>query len=218
MIPPKVGGLRGSLATLNIKAKFFTTGLGNMGIFDDFSRFLETRLEEFLRNNPHLELQALIEQLKEQEQDTRSLIQELEGQKKGLEDEILALAQDIQTWHTRIEKAKKAQRLDLAQAAQEREAALLRQGNQVWGQMEGVKKRLIQSQELLQQIQQRQKEVQIKAEQAKTSQTTTNSDTVGWNQGANYKTYNRAADPLEATFHDWELEDELKEMKRNLGR
>ena len=194
-----------------------------MGIFDDFSRFLETRLEEFLRNNPHLELQALVEQLKEQEQDTRSLIRELEGQKKRLEDEILALAQDIQTWHARIEKAKKAQRLDLAQAAQEREAALLRQGNQVWGQMEGVKKRLIQSQELLQQIQQRQKEVQFKAEQmktekAKTAQTTTNSDTVGWNQGANYKTYSRAADPLEATFHDWELEDELKEMKRNLGR
>lgn len=194
-----------------------------MGIFDDFSRFLETRLEEFLRNNPHLELQALVEQLKEQEQDTRSLIRELESQKKRLEDEILALAQDIQTWHARIEKAKKAQRLDLAQAAQEREAALLRQGNQVWGQMEGAKKRLIQSQELLQQIQQRQKEVQIKAEQmktekAKTAQTTTNSDTVGWNQGANYKTYSRAADPLEATFHDWELEDELKEMKRNLGR
>ena len=194
-----------------------------MGIFDDFSRFLETRLEEFLRNNPHLELQALVEQLKEQEQDTRSLIQELEGQKKRLEDEILALAQDIQTWHARIGKAKKAQRMDLAQAAQEREAALLRQGNQIWGQMEGVKKRLIQSQELLQQIQQRHKEVQIKAEQvkaeqAKTSQTTANSDTVGWNQGANYRTYNRAADPLEATFHDWELEDELKEMKRNLGR
>jgi uncharacterized protein (TIGR04376 family) len=194
-----------------------------MGIFDDFNRFLETRLEEFLRNNPHLELQALVEQLKEQEQDTRSLIRELEGQKKRLEDEILALAQDIQTWHARIEKAKKAQRLDLAQAAQEREAALLRQGNQIWGQMEGVKKRLIQSQELLQQIQQRQKEVQIKAEQikteqAKTSQTTANSDTVGWNQGANYRTYNRAADPLEATFHDWELEDELRDMKRNLGR
>ncbi|MEB3120626.1 MAG: TIGR04376 family protein [Snowella sp.] len=194
-----------------------------MGIFDDFSHFLETRLEEFLRNNPHLELQALVEQLKEQEQDTRSLIQELEGQKKRLEDEILALAQDIQTWHARIEKAQKAQRLDLAQAAQEREAALLRQGNQVWGQMEGVKKRLIQSQELLQQIQQRQKEVQIKAEQmkaeqSKTAQTTANSDTVGWNQGANYRTYNRAADPLETVFHDWEIEDELREMKRNLGR
>ena len=30
-----------------------------MGVFDDVSRFLEDRLEEFLKNNPHLELQAL---------------------------------------------------------------------------------------------------------------------------------------------------------------
>jgi len=37
-----------------------------VGLFDDFSRFLESRLEEFLRNNPHLEL-ALLEQLREQE-------------------------------------------------------------------------------------------------------------------------------------------------------
>jgi len=189
-----------------------------MGIFDDLSHFLETRLEEFLRNNPHLELQALVEQLKEQEQDTRLLIQESEGKKKQLEDEILTLAQDIQTWHIRIEKAKKAGRLDLAEAAQEREANLLRQGNQIWGQMEGAKKRLVQSQELLQQIQQRRKEVETKAEQAKNSQTKLDSDTVGWNQGENYRTYNRATDPLESTFHDWELEDELQELKRNLGR
>ncbi len=194
-----------------------------MGIFDDLNRFLETRLEEFLKNNPHLELQALVEQLKEQEQDTQSLIQELERKKNQLEAEILALAQDIKTWHIRIEKAKKAGRIDLAEAAQEREASLLRQGNQIWGQMEGAKKRLIQSQELLQQIQQRSQEVQtkaekVKAEQAKTSQTNANSDTVGWNQGENYRTYNRATDPLESTFHNWELEDELEELKRNLGR
>ena len=35
-----------------------------MGLFDDLSRFLENRLEEFLRNNPHLELEALLEQLR----------------------------------------------------------------------------------------------------------------------------------------------------------
>ncbi|EDZ92986.1 hypothetical protein AmaxDRAFT_4297 [Limnospira maxima CS-328] len=30
-----------------------------MGLFEDFSRFLETRLEEFLRDHPDLELQPL---------------------------------------------------------------------------------------------------------------------------------------------------------------
>lgn len=188
-----------------------------MGLFDDLSRFLETRLEEFLKNNPHLELQAIIEQLREQEQDTLRLIVKLEGEKKRLENEILSLAKDIQTWHSRIEKAKAAGRLDLAHAAQEREAALLRQGNQIWGQMEGAKKRIIQSQELLRQIQQRKQEVQAKAAEAKTAQATaSNWDTSGWNQGIDYRSYNRTGDPLEAQFQRWELDEELEQMKRNL--
>ena len=48
-----------------------------MGLFDDLSRFLETRLEEFLKNNPHLELEAILEQLRQQEQDTSRLIIEI---------------------------------------------------------------------------------------------------------------------------------------------
>ncbi|MGL4503833.1 MAG: TIGR04376 family protein, partial [Planktothrix sp.] len=47
-----------------------------MGLFEDFSRFFETRLDEFLKDNPHLELQALEEQLREQEEDTLRLIAE----------------------------------------------------------------------------------------------------------------------------------------------
>ncbi|MGK7877127.1 MAG: TIGR04376 family protein [Xenococcaceae cyanobacterium] len=193
-----------------------------MGLFDDFSRFLETRLEEFLDNNPHLELQALEEQLREQEQDTLRLIAEEQLQEKRKQDEILSIAQDIQTWHTRVNKAKAAGRLDLAKAAQEREASLLRQGNQLWGQMEGSKKRLVQAKELLRQIQQRRKEVKAKAVEVKktqaSSQTASNWDTTGWNQGWSYSTYSRQADPLEEQFQRWEMDDELEQMKRNLGR
>lgn len=187
-----------------------------MGLFNDFSRFLETRLEEFLRNNPHLELQALLEQLREQERDTIKLIGDLEVQQKRLENEILTLAEDIQTWHARITKAKTAGRLDLAQAAQEREAALLRQGNQLWGQMEGTKKRIVQSKELLHQIQQRRQEMQAKADEVKATQTASNWDTSGWNQGGNYSHYSRSADPLDAQFQRWEVQEELDKMKRNL--
>jgi uncharacterized protein (TIGR04376 family) len=104
-----------------------------MGLFDDFSRFLESRLDEFLQNNPHLELQAIEEQLLEQEQDTIKLIAQLQLQEKNLQDEILSIAQEIQTWHSRISTARASGREDLANAAQEREAALLRQGNQRWG-------------------------------------------------------------------------------------
>jgi uncharacterized protein (TIGR04376 family) len=70
-----------------------------MGLFEDFSKFLETRLEEFLRNNPHLELQALEEKLREQEAETIRLIADLRIREKKLEGEILATAQEIQRWH-----------------------------------------------------------------------------------------------------------------------
>ena len=192
-----------------------------MSVFDDLSRFLENRLEEFLRNNPHLELQALEEQLREQEEDALRLIADLQRQEKKLEDDILTTAQEIQRWHARIEKAKAANRLDLAQPAQEREAALLRQGNQLWGHTQGVKERIKQAQELLQKIQQRRQEVRAKAAQAEAMRTATKAEqkspTVGWNQGKDYKSVS-GADSLEEQFKRWEAQDELEQMKRNMGK
>jgi uncharacterized protein (TIGR04376 family) len=200
-----------------------------VGLFEDFSRFLEDRLEEFLRNNPHLELQAIEEQLREQEQDTKQMVADLERQQKQLQDEILAIAQDIQRWHARVDKAQSHGREDLAQAAQEREAALLRQGNQRWGQMEGVKQRIIKSQELLRQIQTRRQEVRTKAKEVEAARASaeaqsqvsggdaSRSQTVGWNQSGSYSAF-AGADPLEAKFKRWELDEELNEMKRQMGR
>ncbi|MEG3896471.1 MULTISPECIES: TIGR04376 family protein [unclassified Microcoleus] len=191
-----------------------------MGLFDDFSRFLETRLEEFLRSNPHLELQAIEEQLKEQEEDTLRLILDIQKQEKKLQAEILSAAQEIQRWNDRANKAKAAQRLDLAQAAQERQATLLRQGNQRWGQMQGCKERIEKAKELYRQIQLRRKEVRAKAAEAATrttAKTEQNWDTKGWNQSSNYSSFN-AADPLEEKFQLWEADEELDRMKRNAGR
>jgi len=190
-----------------------------VGLFDDFNRFLESRLEEFLRNNPHLELEALLEQLREQEEDTLRLIADLQLQEKRLQDEILSTAQEIQRWHIRVEKAKTANRLDLAQAAQEREAALLREGNQRWGQMQGVKERITQAKELLRRIQQRRQEVQTKAAETQASRTNYQAsqrfDTTGWNQSRNFS---GGADDLESAFQRWETQDELEQLKRNMGR
>ena len=191
-----------------------------MGLFDDFNRFLETRLEEFLRSNPHLELQAIEEQLKEQEEDTLRLILDIQKQEKTLQAEILSAAQEIQRWNDRANKASSAQRLDLAQAAQERQAALLRQGNQRWGQMQGCKERIEKAKELYRQIQVRRKEVRAKAAEAATRTTTKteqNWDTKGWNQSSNYRSFT-AADPLEEKFQRWEADEELDQMKRNIGR
>ena len=188
-----------------------------MSIFDDISQFLESQLDEFLRNNPHLELQAIEEQLKEQERDTLKLLLDLKKQQQSLQDEIMAIASKIQTWHGRVTKAKNAGKEDLARAAQEREAALMREGNQVWGKMAGIKTSIAKSHELLQQIQQRRQEVKTQYEQTQTKsdRNQNNNYTTGWNRGTTSQNRN-AADPLEAEFQKWELNEELEQMKRNM--
>jgi uncharacterized protein (TIGR04376 family) len=192
-----------------------------VGLFDDLSRFLENRLEEFLRNNPQLELEALLEQLRQQEDDTLKLIADLQVQEKRSQDDILSTAQEIQRWHIRVQKAKNAGREDLAAAAQQREAALLREGNQKWGHMQGLKERINQSQELLRKIQVRRQEVQAKAKEAQAARAQAQAqqqrlETNGWWNSA--KTSSNSFDDLEEKFRRWETEDELEQMKRNLGK
>jgi uncharacterized protein (TIGR04376 family) len=191
-----------------------------VGLFDDLSRFLENRLEEFLRNNPHLELEALLEQLRQQEEDTLKLVTDLQLQEKRSQAEILETAQEIQRWHIRIQKAQAAGREDLAIPAQEREATLLREGNQRWGHMQGLKERITQSQQLLQKIQQRRQEVQTKAAEAQIARAKTQSqphlETIGWQNPTSSKS--NSVTNLEKKFREWETEDELAQMKRNLGK
>jgi uncharacterized protein (TIGR04376 family) len=184
-----------------------------MGLFDDFSQFLDSVL-----NNPYLDLQELIEKLQKQEQDTGKLIIDLEREKQNRESEILDLAKEIQHWHGRIDKAKAAGRLDLAKAAQEREGELLRQGNQLWERMETAKKRIRQAQELLEQIGQKRRAMEVKAAEFAKTQAASNRETTEWNQSTTYSSYNKSADPLEAEFQRWEMEEELQRMKRDLGR
>lgn len=132
----------------------------------------------------------------------------------------MATAQEIQRWHIRIEKAKSAGRLDLAQPAQEREAALLRQGNQLWGQMQGFKERINQAKELGRQIQVRRQEVRTKAVEAEAARVKSKAqprvETAGWTQSP--RNISSGADPLEDKFRHWEMDDELNQLRRNIER
>ncbi|MDJ0554892.1 MAG: TIGR04376 family protein [Microcoleaceae cyanobacterium MO_207.B10] len=192
-----------------------------MGLFEDFNQFLETRLEEFLRSHPHLELQALEEQLRKQEEDTLRLIAQLQRQEKKIEQDILSTAQEVKRWHSRVQKAQAANRSDLVQAAQEREASCLRQGNQQWGQMQGCKQRIQKAKELYYQIKQRRQEVREKAAVAEANRYAAknekNWETDGWNQSSSYNSGN-LSDPLEQQFQSLETQEELERMKRNLGK
>ncbi len=190
-----------------------------MGVFDEVSRFLEDRLDEFLRNNPQLELQALEEKLREQEEEAIRLVADLQTKEQQVQDQILATAQEIQRWHERIAKAKAANRLDLVQPAQEREAALLREGNQRWGQMEMLRERIKQAEDLQRKIQSRRQTLKTKLAEAQAARATAQAQqwqTIGWNQPSS--SIPSSADPLEQQFRRWEAEEELSRLKRNMGK
>ena len=192
-----------------------------MGLFDDVSQFLETRIDEFLKNNPHLELQALDEKLFEQERESDRLIVDLKSRLQGVESQIRTTAQEIKLWHTRIEKAKTARRLDLVKPAQDHEAKLLREGNQLWGQMELLRDRITQSEDLCQKIKISRQELKIKLEQARSQRAATNpsgSTANPWANSWSTQTASRNLDPLEKEFANWEAEEELQRLKRDLGR
>jgi uncharacterized protein (TIGR04376 family) len=191
-----------------------------MTLLEDMKRFLESQIDDFLSKNPHLELQVIEEQLAQQETDTLQLIGELKVQEKQVEQEILNTAQDIKNWYDRVQKATAANRTDLATAAQDRVNALLPQGNQLWGKMQGLKERKAKAQELLQTIKSRQTEVKAKsaAAQAARTQAATNPSNSSWGSVNSYTSDGNFADPLDAQFRRWEADEELEHLKRNLGK
>ncbi|WP_295619001.1 TIGR04376 family protein [Chamaesiphon sp. GL140_3_metabinner_50] len=191
-----------------------------MGLIEDMKRFLESQIDDFLIKNPHLELQVIGEQLAQQETDTMQLIVDLNAQEKQAEQEILNTAQEIKNWYDRVQKATAAGRSDLATAAQERVNALLPQGNQLWGKMKGLKERETQAQELLKTIKTRRVEVKAKAAaaQATRARAATESSTSSWGSASNYTSSRDFADPLDAQFRRWEADEELENLKRNLGK
>jgi uncharacterized protein (TIGR04376 family) len=191
-----------------------------MGLLEDMKRFLESQIDDFLSKNPHLELQVIEEQLAQQETDTFQLIVDLRSQEKQIEQEILNTAQDIKNWYDRAQKATAAKRLDLAQAAQDRVNSLLPQGNQLWGKMQGVKERKAKATELLQTIKNRRIEVKAKAVAAAAARTQAeaSSNTSSWGSVDNYLSNSNFTDPLDAKFRQWEADEELETLKRNLGK
>jgi uncharacterized protein (TIGR04376 family) len=190
-----------------------------MGLFDDMKRFLETQLDDFMSKNPHLQMQVLEEQLEQQETDGMNLLVELHQQEKQIQAEVLITAQEIKNWHERVAKAEAAGKKDLAASAQDRVDGLLRQGNQLWGKMQGVKERTTQGTKLLENIKIRRKELQLKAAQAQASQANTNTS---WQQPVtplgNTKSKLDPSDPLDAEFLRWETEEELVQMRKKLDK
>ncbi len=187
-----------------------------MGLIEDVKKFLELRLEDLIKQNPWIELHILDEKLEQQEVEVNKLVLSFADQEAQFQKQILALAEDVSLWHRRAQKATAANRSDLAQAAKEREASLLKEGNQLWAQMELVKQRSVQAQELLQQIKKRRQEVRQKLEQVEQNKKT-KTETPHRFDWQNLRTPDRDEDdPLEQQFRRWELDEELEQLKRRM--
>ncbi len=191
-----------------------------MGAFEDMSRFLEARLDEFLKAHPELELQVLEDQLREQENDTQKTLRQLAAEEQQAQQNILKTAEEVQLWHGRIAKAEQAKRPDLAEAAKEREAAFLRQGNQQWAQMSLAQQQIKQVNILAEQIRSRRQDLQAKIRQQAQNKTPQSPPTPqAWQATATpKKSFFEEVDPLEAKFKTLEMEEELEALKRKLGQ
>jgi uncharacterized protein (TIGR04376 family) len=190
-----------------------------MGVFEEMSRFLEERLDEFLKTHPDLELQVLEDQLREQEEEVQKTLRQLATEEQKAQQDILKTAEEVQRWHERVAKAEQAKRLDLAEAAREREAAFLRQGNQQWAQMSLAQQQIKQVELLAAQIRSRRQDVQVKIQQQIQSKTAQSAPTPqSWQETTPRPRKNlyEGLDPLEARFKELEMDEELAALKRKL--
>lgn len=192
-----------------------------MSIFENFTTFLESKLEEFLKSNPQLNLTILAQEVKQEKQDTLRLINQLEIRQKKLETDILKLVQDIKMWCERIEKAEKANRIDLATEAEQRKNLLLSQGNITWQEMDTVKSQLANGRKKMISIEEKEREINLKIQELEKTkyQTNNNYNSSTNNASSNYNssTFNNINDDLEKKFRDWEVSMELDEMKKNMN-
>lgn len=174
-----------------------------MGAWEDFSRFLEDRLDEFLESNPRLKLLVLLENVRQQETEAEGRLRKIEADIEQLQGEIVAVARDVQKWQERVKQAQASGRTDLAQGAKERSDELLRRGNELWGQMTVLRQQLQQTQVLHDRIRDKRRELEAHmATQQAEAATSRPQSTPG------------SQEDLEARFHEWELDQEIQKLKR----
>jgi hypothetical protein len=86
--------------------------------------------------------------------------------------------------------------------------------------MQGLKERIVKAEELLQTIKNRRVEVKAKAvaDRATRDRAKTVTSNSSWGSANNYTSLGNSADPLDAKFRQWEADEELQSLKRNLGK
>jgi len=103
--------------------------------FEQLEARLEQQLEAFLRANPEQEALLQEQDQREQQQAKRRRRQQQLQQAEALRAELLQLAAEIQQWQGRVERARQAGALELAERAEQQLSELMERGRQRWQQL-----------------------------------------------------------------------------------
>ena len=105
---------------------------------DNLERGLEERLEQFLRSNPNQDQLLREQHLQDRQRDLHNRRGQQQLQARELRRQLLTLAEQVQAWDKRGEKAQRAGALELAQRADQHVAALMQQGRELWEEFEAL--------------------------------------------------------------------------------
>ena len=105
---------------------------------DNLERSLEERLEQFLRSNPSQDQLLREQHLQDRQRDLHNRRGQQQLQARELRRQLLTLAEQVQAWTQRGEKARRAGSLELAQRADQHVGALMQQGRELWEEFEAL--------------------------------------------------------------------------------
>ena len=105
---------------------------------DNLERSLEERLEQFLRSNPSQDQLLQEQHLQDRQRDLHNRRGQQQLQARELRRQLLTLAEQVQAWTKRSEKARGAGALELAQRADQHVVGLMQQGRELWEEFEAL--------------------------------------------------------------------------------
>ena len=103
---------------------------------DQLERKLEERLDAFLSSNPDQDRLLQEQHLQDRQRDLNSRRDQMQIQARDLRRQLLSLAEQVQAWGERTQKARNAGAEDLALRAEKHVNSLMDQGRDLWNELE----------------------------------------------------------------------------------
>ena len=105
---------------------------------DQLERNLEERLDAFLRSNPDQGRLLNEQHLQDRQRNLNSRRDQMQIQARDLRRQLLSLAEQVQAWGKRTNKARDAGAEDLALRAEQHVNSLMNQGRDLWNELDAL--------------------------------------------------------------------------------